>query len=369
MLPRPAGRLADRIPGVRSWRRFRDWCRARYEAIDRWMLHWRRRGEVPNPLWQRARLAPVYDRDGYLRRVQSLSWVAALVFFLLFAGFVPRDLFDEEGAMAFLGITWGGVASLAGVVAASALVGDRRRGLLELILAAPIEPREFVDGSLRAVGEHIRRIFWLPLVLTAVFCLVGDSRLAGGACSLVTATLFLYVILMMGTLCSLTARNVATPLALTFMFSIVMLIGTLLFTAAFEEAAGPGLWLVSALLLAGTRIWTRRSVGPAAVGCHFIAVHLAIASLASSWTYDARHEEFPMAAMHPGFLTLIVLDEHVGREFRGHAPWFLVVPCYWAALVATIVWARRWTVRHFDRLVGRVQNRSDYSRAVLERSA
>ena len=361
MMPGRAARWVDRVPGVRAGRWFGKKWGAVSSAVDRFLLHWRRGREVANPLWQRARLAPVYDRDGYLRRIESLSWFVAAAFFCLFAGFAARDLFDEEGAMVFLGFAWAGVGLLALVVSASGLVGDRRRGMLELMLAAPIEPREFVDGSLWAVWEHIRRIYWLPLVLTPIFCVFGDPHIIGSLCSLMTATLFLFVLLTMGTLCSLTARNSATALALTFIFPIVMLVGIPLVTVAADKVSGPAIWVVSALSLAATRFWTRRSVSTAAVGCHFIAVHLAITAVAGCWTYDPQHEEFPMFAMHPGFLALVTLDPHMAREFRGHAPWFLVVPCYWAALVANLIWARRWMIRHFDRLVARVQHCPDHS--------
>jgi hypothetical protein len=56
--------------------------------------------------------------------------------------------------------------------------------------------------------------------------------------------------------------------------------------------------------------------------------------------------------MHPGFLTVVMMDDRFEREFR-HAPWFAVQLCYWAALVVNFVVARRWLIRHFDRLAGR----------------
>lgn len=354
MLPRPSAAWLARVPGIRIGLWLRDkWERA-YSTLDRLILHKPRRSEVANPLWQRARLAPVYDREGYLHRIATLSWVVALAFFLLFAAVEPRDLFDEEGAMAFMGFIWGGVLLLCLVVSASSLVGDRRRGMLELMLAAPIKPSDFVDGSLCAIWEHVRRVYWLPVVFTAIFCLVGRPPLVGSVCSLTVATLFLANLMMMGTLCSLTARNAAIALLVTFMFPLVMIIGTVLLTAAVEEAAGPLIWLISGLSVIATRSWTRRNISTTAVGCHFIAVHLAITALASCWTFDGVREEFPLSAMHPGFLTLVTLDDHVDREFRGHAPWFVVIPCYWAALSMHFLWARNWTIRHFDRLVGRV---------------
>jgi ABC-type transport system involved in multi-copper enzyme maturation permease subunit len=366
MIPQRHAKWLDRVPGVRAIR----WIRGVWEPVlarvDRVLVHWHRSGEVANPLWQRARVVPVYDRDGYLRRIQSLSWVVAFAFFWLFFIFERRDLFDEGVAMAFMGFVWGGITLLTIVVSATGLVGDRRRGLLELILTTPINQAEFVDGSIRAVAEHLRRVFWLPLVLTTIFCVFGDPPLVGGICSVMTATLFLLVIVEMGTLCSITARNVGAALLLTIMLPVVMLGGTLLFTAFAEEAGGPMIWVLSGLSLIGTRFWTRRSVSTPAVACHFIAMHLAITSVATFWTYDGHREQFPVGAMHPGFLTLVTLDDKIEREFSGHAPWFLVVPCYWTALVVNIVWARRWMVRHFDRLVERVPQ-SQWPTSLLDR--
>jgi hypothetical protein len=134
-------------------------------------------------------------------------------------------------------------------------------------------------------------------LLTAIFCLIGDPHLIGGLCSLVTATLFLIVLLMMGMLCSLTARSAASALAITFMLPIVMLIGTVLMSVAVEEGAGPVIWVIGGLFLLATRWWTRRSVSTVAAGCHFIAVHLAFTALASCWTYDGRRAEFPVLAI------------------------------------------------------------------------
>jgi ABC-type transport system involved in multi-copper enzyme maturation permease subunit len=361
MMPGRPAPWTDRVPGVQLVRAIRRKWGSAYSAVDRILLGWHRGREVSNPLWQRARLAPVYDREGYLRRIESLSWVVAFAFFVLFATVAAHDLFGDDGAIPFLGVTWAAVSLLALVVAASGLIGDRRRGMLELMLAAPIEAREFVDGSLWAVWEHIRRIFWLAPVLTVIFCMVGTPNVVGGLASLITATLFLVAVLMMGTLCSLTARSAATALATTVMFPVVVIIGTVLLTAMAEEAAGPIIWVVSGVCVLATRFWTRRSVSVAAVGCHFIAVHLAIMAVATCWTYDAQHEEFPMAAMHPAFLSLITLSRNPHREFDGHATVFLVVPCYWAALIVNLVWARRWIIRHFDRLVGRVLHCPDNS--------
>jgi ABC-type transport system involved in multi-copper enzyme maturation permease subunit len=356
MLPGRAAVWRDRIPGVRFVRKVRQKWGGFASAVDRALLYWSRFGEVGNPIWQRSRLAPVYDRDGYLRRIESLSWLVAFAFFLLFAIATPRDLFDESGAMVFVAFAWGGVTLLTLVTSASGLVGDRRRGMLELMLVAPIEPHEFVDGSLRTIWEHIRRIYWLPIVLTGLFCTFGDPEIAGSLCSVITATLFMTVLATLGTVCSLTARNVAVPLLITLALPLITFIGIALLIPMVEQAAGPVIWLVSGVGLIATRAWTRRSVSTLAVGSHFIVVHLAMTSLASCWTFDGRKEIYPVCAMHPGFLTLITLDPHAQREFHDDVQWPFVVLTYWGALAANFLWARRWAIRNFDRMAGRIHS-------------
>jgi hypothetical protein len=88
------------------------------------------------------------------------------------------------------------------------------------------------------------------------------------------------------------------------------------------------------------------------VCCYLLGVHLVLASLATVWTCDFHRDEYPGAAMHAGFLTVIMMDDNFQRELRDR-PWFAVLACYWAALAVNFLWARQWLIRHFDRLVGR----------------
>ena len=87
-----------------------------------------------------------------------------------------------------------------------------------------------------------------------------------------------------------------------------------------------------------------------------MAAHLTIAGIATCWTWEGwgrhNHQEFPIAAMHPAFLTITTL-ERPERWFDGYSRGFWILPCYWTALVINIIWARWWLIRNFEWLVER----------------
>ncbi len=305
-----------------------------------------------NPLWVRAKRTAVYDRDGHIRRVQIGGWALAAFFFFFLLIFEPRGLRDEEVSIGFGAFAWAGVALLAVLLAGASLVGDRKRGWLDLVLVTPLTGREIIDGTLFAVWEHIRRIYWLPIVLALVFCLTTASHLHGAVASVITATLFLALIVLYGVAFSLSARSLTAGLAAAFAFPIAVNVGTAILIGVFEDAHAVVLWVLTVGLFAVGKWWTRRRAHCGAVFCYLLGTHLLLASLATGWTTDFHRDQYPAAAMHAGFLTAVMLDDSFEREFR---PWsaFAILPCYWLALVVNIVLTRRWLIRHFDRLAGR----------------
>ena len=82
-------------------------------------------------------------------------------------------------------------------------------------------------------------------------------------------------------------------------------------------------------------------------------MRIPLTGLATFWTiYD---DEFPIAAMHPGFWTLILLeDDRLNYHwYRGMGEWYMALVCYWAALAFNFFWVRRWMVLNFNLLIGR----------------
>jgi ABC-type transport system involved in multi-copper enzyme maturation permease subunit len=306
---------------------------------------------VANPLWLRGRLAQIYDRTGHLKAIQYGGWVLAVMSVLLVAMVNPRDLDDEEMTMVFVGFAWGAVAALAALLAGSSVVGDRRRGFLELVLVTPLTGREIVGGVFLAVWEHLRPLFWLPWALGIFFCLTGASPVWGVAACCITATLFIIVVMWHGLACSLVARTWPAALVTTFLLPAVVLAVLPMFMI-FEEHQGPVFWVVAAVMLVGVGVWSRRRRTLAAVTACSIAVHVAIAAAATFWTYDGRRDEYPVLAMHPAFLVNGLLDPRPERWFRIRE-WLMMAPAYWLALVLNIAWLRYWLVKHFDALAER----------------
>jgi hypothetical protein len=141
-----------------------------------------------------------------------------------------------------------------------------------------------------------------------------------------------------------------------------MNVGIVFLIPIFRHGAGPVLWLLSALFLVVTWSWVRRRTSAASVGCYFMAVHLALASLATCWTVTGRGEEYPIATMNPAFMTIRPLDGDPATWFPGLASSFewkyKPLACYWICLICNFVWARRWLIRHFERLVERTHRPS-----------
>jgi hypothetical protein len=122
------------------------------------------RRRVANPLWQRARICRAFDRHGYLARTQVAVALAAASFVGLSVVAVRRaDL--VQYALPALGTAWAVAAMMAAVQAAASVVGDRRRGFFDLVVATPLSGRAIVDGVLCAVGEQQRWFVIVPLYL------------------------------------------------------------------------------------------------------------------------------------------------------------------------------------------------------------
>jgi ABC-type transport system involved in multi-copper enzyme maturation permease subunit len=354
--PIPFALLVSRVPVVS---RLRERRRLR---LERKRERRRQRAErlwfglpVRNPLWLRSRRARIYDREGYIERIQKFGWCAAIGFFLLFVFFERRPLFERGFGLAFLVPAWIGAAALTAIFSATSLVGDRRRGFLELVLLTPLTAREIVDGTLLSVWRHLRPIRWLIVAISVTFCATFSFHPLGALLSLVTAVLFCTLLAVFGTACSLAARTLPGALVPTFLFVVLVNVGTPFLMVIFPQAGGPVLWVLSALALCAGWFWIRRSASAAAVGTYLIGVHLALASLATCWTFErwTHHEEFPIAAMHPGFLALILLAETSARWRQELPAWDVIVPSYWGLLVVNIVCARWWLIRNFERLAGR----------------
>jgi len=316
-----------------------------------------------NPLWRRATVAPVYDREGHLGRAQTIGWLVAVGFLGLMLILSPNDLDDEECAMAFLGCTWIGAGLLTGVVSAASLVGDRQRGLFELVLATPLSPPAIVFGTLAAVWEHLRRIYFLAWGLSVLFILTGAAGVPAALSSGLSGTLFGLVMAMTGIACSLSAERVPQALVPTMMLPIVMTVGLPFLIFFFgEDGAGPAMWILTILTLPAAGLWFRRSGTAASVGAFWITRHMALAALFTFWTFwaSSHGDAEPIAAVNPGFMIIAPLEvfsRSYGSQYMQWVPPALLM--YWLALVINFALLGLWTVKHFNRLTGRTLTAAD----------
>src|SRR5262245_21944107 len=177
------------------------------------------RRRVSNPLWQRARICRAFDPRGYLARTQVAVGLAAAAFIGLSVVAVRRSDLPRY-ALPALGTVWAVAALMAAVQAAASVVGDRRRGFFDLVLATPLSGRAIVDGVLGAVWEHQRWSVVMPLYLTALFGGSGHPSVLG-AMSIAGVGLLLCVALtVVGVSFSLAARTYAGALTATAAFVV-----------------------------------------------------------------------------------------------------------------------------------------------------
>jgi hypothetical protein len=310
---------------------------------------------IRNPFWLRARQARVYDREGYIGRIQWLSWFAAAFFLGLILALHHRELSRDHTCITFLVIGWLIVIMLTVILAGTSLVGERRRGFLDLVLMSPLSPREIIDGTLLAVWQHVRRSYCLVLVLSLLFALTEAATPGALLCSLLTATLFCALTGLYGVLFSLPAKTIPGALVPTFVFPVLMNLGVVFLMPTFREASGPALWILSACAFIGASLWVRRRVSVASVSVFLIAMHLAVTAVAVCWTWQkGNHWEYPIAAAHAGHLAFAPLGSRgLGKWFYGIDNEALMLTCYWIAVIANFAWARWWAIRNFERLVER----------------
>ena len=120
---------------------------------------------------------------------------------------------------------------------------------------------------------------------------------------------------------SLAATKLPQSLVPTFMLPIMMTIGTGVVIAFGRSVSGPLSWILAAGYMLGTLIWTRRSLSPAAVGAHFIAVHMALVFAATALSYDGRSECLPLGLCNPASMVIGVLGVRNGHHLSSLFEW------------------------------------------------
>jgi ABC-type transport system involved in multi-copper enzyme maturation permease subunit len=325
-------------------------------APERWF------GSIPvrNPLWLRARQCYCFDREGHLGRLQVWAWIVAALFLVLIAigGAVngERVFRGPEIALAFLPVTYVTLAMFITIVASTSIVGDRRRGFLDILLTTPLTSREFVDGTFMSVWAHLKRLSWLPLALAGLFLLTRAVKLPELAMSLAITGAYLVALVLVGIGCSLCARSVAGTLVPAFLFLLVPNLGIVFFIQVFMRYAPFALCFVSVTGLFVTAAWVRRQTTSASVGCYLLSVFQCLvtgAVMLLAWRDTPRGQELIAASM-PSFQSFFALDPRTPVDRLPHAHW--IRPCFLTGIIVFCIWARWWLIAHFDTLAGRASS-------------
>lgn len=345
--PSHRARFMGGLPVVRwLWERigtFGDWAAKRYLRPNRFL--WR--FPIRNPLWLRSRLTPVYDRDRHLTRIQYCGVLLTLFFFAFM--YVDVDMRPEDVLIALLIPAWIAAAFFITIVSASSLVSDRRHGFFELLLTTDLQPREIVDGTLAAVWEHAR-IVLLTIVCLSCFMVVAEiTPWYDALASLGVLVCFGLFLAMLGVSCSLVAPSVLVSLAATISLPLLMCVGVL-FLGGLQNIGFYVLCYTAGALWCVAMIWIRRSISAFSIACLFISVQLVLVCLASDWVgAPGRDHWWAVARTSPTYLIGTSIEN---RRPYGHRPGAATV-YYCGAMFMAFGWARWWTIRNFDKLVGR----------------
>jgi hypothetical protein len=271
-------------------------------------------------------------------------------------GFDRRAYLDQQSTVMFLVPLWVGTAILVTVLAATSLVGDRHRGFLDLVLVTQISAREVIDGTLLALWEHLRRSFALVWLVAFYFCLAELPGLVESLCSALTATLFCALLALYGVLCSLVARSTTRALLVTLLFPMLANLRLIATVLPMDSSSGSISCALSGLTWLISWMAFRRRANLGTVICYLLSLYWLLVALASTaaWTLLAPSSHNRLLDMVPVYLIATPLVEAAWKTFTDLPQWRIVYACYWIALVVNFLWARHWTIQHFDKLAGRL---------------
>jgi hypothetical protein len=277
-----------------------------------------------------------------------------LVFLLLQEGFEEDSVLRTTTSLLFLGLLWLMLTLLTAIVAGTSLVGDRRRGFLELALMSSLNGATILDGTFLAVWEHVQHTYYLVLASTYIIAMAQLPAPQHVLCLVLTMTLFGGLTLVFGTVFSLVARTIPGALfgALAFLGSAHL--GLLPALPGFARSGQLDSWFVLALLilaLVGYVIGTRGlrpEPGLVGVVCYLSSWHVLLVQVGLSWMWR-------YTPVTPAQLVWASLSSAAHDLTTFYGDWLGLLLCYWALLTANIFLVRRWAIRHFDALAGRVR--------------
>ena len=232
-----------------------------------------------------------------------------------------------------------------------------RGGLRDILLAAPLDPRELLAGALRVTWWQLRPVMALVLpIVIAVIVRSDPAALVG----LVTATLFVAATFLVGLACAIPNGNVKQSFACMVCFLVVAGIGPLALAPGLDLPRLSLTWGLTAALAIITRSRRVESPNGWKVGAELTFAYLLVmTTLMAPMAYLISLQS--NAIIDPHWATSpiywLATASGAGRAGGSISARLATQAIFCAAQILFVGWVWRWVNQHFDALVGRPTRR------------
>jgi hypothetical protein len=326
-------------------------------------------------LWGPLRIA-VDRNDPPLSRNLWVFAVLAVAFGFCFYQQVFVNPVGSGRLGVFLIPVWAGVIGVTLMLSVNNPLFTKRPGFFDLLLQTLLEPRDILAGTVFVALPVLIRLALAPTVLSLLW--IGGNPI-GFILAILIGMGLMAQATWIGNLCSLADYRRIPRIIPTFLFPVAIM-GMPAYLDGFV-ANTPFVWAVlaaSPLALLLTWRYLRRKMSAAAVGLHFLTLHLTLVTLlvalpaalmflwmdspsgewVRGWVWAGKGatafgetRPSPVAMLSPITWLRLTLWE-VADEVRWNPIW-IFAPGYVAAIWVQVWWSWRFALKQFDRLVGR----------------
>lgn len=344
MVNKAIGRIRDDLPPKKLWRsRFRN--RHKTSPAPELRKHADAVAEKMRAVWGPLQIAVVDNEPPIAKNL----WVFLPLLFAFGFNYVASISYETEALSHILLPIWIGSFVLTVIVAITNPLLSRRPGFFDLLLGTLLEPDEILRGTVLVSGPWLIRIFMVPWVFGILW---SSWNPVGISVVLVTGTLFTFLILTLGNLCSLAEQGQAIRLICTISLPTLIICLPWILPEQIRDVGPVVMLTVAVALLVVSWLGLRFRVSALSTGILLVSVYFFINVLLVilpggmlNWWGEQRL----VLLVSPWYWMLRALD------VRQSVTWTFLLQyvTHWLSLATTLVWAWYWTTRNFDRLVGR----------------
>ncbi len=251
----------------------------------------------------------------------------------------------------FLLPVWAIVLAITVMVSVNNPLFTKRPGFFDLLLQTSLEPREILQGTVMVTFPVLLRLFIVPTMFTMFWCTANPIGLP---IALVCGLLLGAMIIGLGNLCSLANYRWFQRIVPTITVPAAIIVAPMLIEG-FAQRYQPTVWFLAFLgiCLLGVVIsgWmVRRTMSASAIGFHFLFMFWSVVGLCVG--IPAILTKQPAFSFINPLTWFYYLLWEIDDRTRQNPNWIYLIG-YLPALIFMVVWAWRFAIVHFDRLVGR----------------